>query len=128
MKKKKQLLSTLFLIVGIYAYSQNFTYNKIAASGHILKMKGKITVTDTLVAIYTNGIPANFTVKKEFDANNIKKFKAINVGSDTEIRITLNNVVNPTKKNTKMLLLETKDPFSNTYGAIAYYLKLTDEH
>jgi hypothetical protein len=131
--KKKKLIMKLFpilillLTLCINTYSQEFKYTKIHSQGYDLKIKGKITVSDTLVTIYTDNTPSNFKVIKKTDTGASKSFKVLGLAEDAEMRIILNNVLKPTKKNPKVLLLETRDNFSNTYSSIIYYLKLADE-
>ncbi|MDO7171952.1 hypothetical protein [Mariniflexile sp. AS56] len=119
----KSFVVWLLLFCGFLGNSQSFTYNKVSASGQNIKLKGVITVCDTLISIHTNGNPANFKVKKTLEAGDTKQFKALETGDNAQIRITLNNPANPTKLAPKSLLLETKDEFSGTYTVLMYYLE-----
>ncbi len=115
-------MTIVFVLICTVCFSQEFTYKKIQSQGHTLKMKGKITVNDSIVTIYTNNMPASFSVKKTLEANFIKQYKVIGAGEGTEIRITLNNPEKPTKLTPKTLLMETKSSFSTTISNLLYYL------
>ena len=119
----KKIICCLYVLITMNCFTQNFTYKKVFATGNTLKMKGKINITDCLITIYTNNIPARFKVKKTMNLENSKQFKVIELGSDIEIRISFNNPVSPTKLNPKSLLLETKDSFSGNYTQLLYYLE-----
>ena len=120
----KEIILAIALLLSINkCFSQTYSYNKVLAQGQKVKMKGKITLSDTLVSIYTNNVPANFKVKKALDTNQVKQFKVVGIGDDNKIRITFNNNPDVKKKELKTLLLETRDDFSGNFTTVLYYLK-----
>ncbi|RSC96020.1 hypothetical protein [Tenacibaculum singaporense] len=111
-----------FVLISTTCFSQEFTYKKVISQGHTLKMKGKISVSDSIISIYTNDMPAIFKVEKTLEANFVKQYKALQVSADTEIRITLSNPEKPSKLNPRSLLMETKNSFSNDIVTLLYLL------
>jgi hypothetical protein len=59
---------------------------------------------------------------KTVDAGFAKQFKVETGNEDTEIRISFNNPKISTKEMPKMLMIETKDNFTNTNTSLIYYL------
>ena len=119
----KKITTLLFTLIMAISYSQNFTYDKISSMGQTIKLKGKITVTDSLITIYSNGVPTSFKVKKVTDTQAHKMYEALEMGNGTEMRVSLNRPIEPDKYNPNALVLETKRAFSETYDMILYYIK-----
>lgn len=114
----KYLIITACLLLAFTGYGQNFAYNEVITQGQSIKMKGKVTVSDTLINIYTNNVPAGFNVNKILDVNQTQTFEVVNPGT-AKIRITVTNTA-----TNKTLLLETKDEFSGVSSSLVYLLKL----
>jgi hypothetical protein len=113
---KRSIIVLGLLLFGITTYSQNFSYKKIVSNGFVLKTKGKIIISDTLINMTTKQDSSVFKVKKTLENRLIKQYRGKTVNSDNEIRITLN------LKNNHFLL-EIKDNFSNTNSSVLIFLK-----
>jgi hypothetical protein len=122
MKKEIVNITFLLLFISSVSFSQKFSYKKIFSGGYSLKLKGVIIVNDSVIYIEANNVPAEFKVIKTVDAGFVKQFKVETGNEDTEMRITFNNPKISTKEMPKMLMIETKDNFTNTNSTIIYYL------
>lgn len=115
-------ITVLLLFISGVTFSQKFSYNKIFSEGYNLKLKGIITVNDSVLSFQENNVISHLKVIKTVDAGSVKQFKSETGNEDTEMRITFNNPKISTKEMPKMLIIETKDNFTNTNTSLIYYL------
>ncbi len=121
-------LAILLLLICNTAFAQTFTFNRVQTEGFVVKMTGRIIVTDTTVTIHADNNPASvMDVYQETSAGNFSQYYVIfPEGSMHQIRLTLTNPVavkGTLKKNeTGTLLYEHKDLFTNVLSSMIYYL------
>ena len=125
---KKTTLTTLLLLISTILFAQEYSYKRIITSGPlgsgILKIKGTVTVNDSIITIVTNKIPAQLKVFKKFENENLKTYEMEQPeGSDFETRFSL--ILTPfSKKEDASLILEMKDNFRNELTTTTYPLIL----
>lgn len=63
--KSKFLISLIFTILWNFANSQNYTFGVMSMSNMVAKSEGEISITDSLVTIFTNGKKLEYKKIKE---------------------------------------------------------------
>lgn len=118
---KITLTTLLFFLTFNTIFSQEFTYKKVFSSDVLIRIKGSVMVTDSLITIITENAPtAPIKVVKKLDTGGFKQFRS---GESENIRITLNNLLKSNKKEPVTLLMELKDDFTGTISTVIYYLE-----
>ena len=109
-----------------FSFSQTYSFKKIYSDGQLVKIKGSVSISDTLIIINTNGTISNLSVKKEMDnMQGTSTYRLIvPEKSETEMRITFA----PSGKDEEQILnLEMKDTFNQKISNISYFLKKEEE-
>lgn len=103
-----------------------YSFKKIYTDGQLLKIKGSVSISDSIIIINTNGTISNLNVKKEMDnLQGTKTYKLIvPEKSDMEMRLTFTP---SDKEDEQILLCEFKDNFNQKNSSITYFLKKIDE-
>jgi len=117
------VISLIILSVN-YSFSQDYTFRRMIMTGSpFLKISGKVSVSDSIIVINTDGQVIKYYVEKTVDLIGFKQFKGLEPQSpDHEIRFTLNNLSPISKKETASLIHEIKDNFRNTVTTLTYPL------
>lgn len=102
-------------------YSQNFTYYKAISNGTSIKTEGEVLISDTLISIYTDGVPASFKVEKTLETEEVNQYKLIDQ-TNASMRFTLTNPATPSRKKPITLLIQTVDSFTFETTDLVYYL------
>ncbi|HNP33213.1 MAG TPA: hypothetical protein PKN96_07960 [Flavobacterium sp.] len=111
----------LFTLLSINCFSQNFKFDKVLASGKIIKLKGKVSISDSLIVMDINGNVSNLKVKMTLDSPKAKQYYlVVPENSDSELRISLNENELDRKW---FLITDTKDRFKGTVTTVTYFLK-----
>jgi len=123
----KQVILTLILLLSLnFIWAQKFTYKRVitttAIGSDVLKIKGDINLTDSIITITTNGVDAPLRVNKTQDFTVSKTYILIQPeNSDYETRFTFTQ--SPfSKKEDASLIIETRDNFTNTLTTLIYPL------
>lgn len=114
----------LLLICSQSAVSQKFNFKRAyyEEGNSVVKVKGFVVVSDTLITINTNGTKSALPVALIGDAPGFKEYKvSLPKNSSYEIKITLSES-NLSKKETHALIYETRDNFSGIFTKLMYYL------
>ena len=113
---KKFFMVAITLIATSLAYSQNYDIKKVYFQGRILKLRGSVTVSDTLISMIQDGKKADIIVYKI--APNQYKGK---MSEDNEIRFTLVNY-----KDSILLTMDTVDKFLGKNDSCTYWLTIIE--
>jgi hypothetical protein len=127
---KKLLFILLFSVYFINAYSQNFSFNRVASDGVMLKMSGELSILDTSFILKHD----DYGGGEYFVEGNLKKsdgelilgqFFNVRLGTtQQEIRVMLNENImfNKNKGETYVFTFQQKDNFSNILTSMVYLL------
>lgn len=118
------LLLSLFMFLSVSINSQEFSFKRIVANGTALRMKGFVSVSDTLIRIKTGSTETNMSVSLVLknELINRYKLKIDDVNFSNDVRISFTKEIKK-KKTSYFLILETKDDFSGSYSVINYFLE-----
>lgn len=123
----KKIVFVLIMIIfnTQFTFSQMYNYKKVYIDGQLMKIKGSVSISDTLIIINTNGTISNLNVKKEMDIQGSKTYKLIvQEKSDIEMRLRFS----PSDKDDEQIFIcDTKDNFNQKTSSITYFLKKVDE-
>jgi hypothetical protein len=123
----RKIFLILFVFVSYVSYGQKFTFKRAFTqmSGFqptFIKIQGELLVSDTSVVITQNGTKSEMVVTKtSLPSNDWKQYK-VKLNEDSEMRLTLGPNPNPTKNEDYLLIIETKDKFTNKLSSFTYYL------
>ena len=123
--KKIVFVLVMILFNTQFTFSQMFSFKKVSFDGQFLKIKGSISISDSIIIINTNGTISNLNVKMEMDIQGNKTYRLIvPEKSDMEMRLRFSP---SDKDDEKILVCETKDNFNQKTSSIVYFLKKVDE-
>jgi hypothetical protein len=116
-KMKKVLLTALVLIVGTFAYSQEYKANKVLVQGFpITKVDGTISITKSVcvVALIVDGKERKQTLTIKGDKEVVSGVDGFRIMATSTTGMARISVVKPfPKKKDITITLEEKDSFTN---------------
>lgn len=128
--KKSIYYIFLALWLNTQVSAQTYTYNRCSFDGSILKSKGEIFISDSLISIFQESMggikesKSNYPVIPKLITQNFKQLNLKTDGkeSDYEVRFTFQEYLENKKNEKFVLVLETKDKFKSITSTIVYFL------
>ena len=116
--KKKFRVAVIMCFLSICVYSQNYTFKTAVADGVTVRMKGTVSVSDSIIVLTIKGDSSKLEVVKTSHNDLLSQYRVTNISGDYKIRISL------TKEGNKhSLIYEAKDEFTGVITTIIYFLK-----
>lgn len=124
----------VYLIIGLSflsVHSQQFEFNKILVNGTLLKGKGKVFVSDTIITIevYKSNTPIQkYKVSETNKTENFSQYtsKIDSLINDVLLRFTLTKT-DVYKKHPYQLTIDSKDSFTGSVTQIIYIMALKED-
>jgi hypothetical protein len=87
-----------------------------------IKLEGEIFISDTTLIMSHNGVESKKSIVKQPNVSNDWRIFKVKINEDKEMRITIGPNPRPTKNEDYILIMETKDNFTNNISSYSYYL------
>jgi len=123
----KKTLIILFLLTSYISHGQNFTFKRVFTQttglpSTFIKLEGEIFISDTTLIMSHNGVESKKSIVKQPNVSNDWRIFKVKINEDKEMRITIGPNPRPTKNEDYILIMETKDNFTNNISSYSYYL------
>lgn len=127
----KNLLIPLLFLTSASLFSQNYKFEKIIANGIILKGKGDVFVSDSIITItYKNKKKIeeqNYKVINKNQNGTTRQYTSIVEKNITPLNIRITIKENDIYKRTPyFLIIDSVDEFTNQSAQVTYLMKLID--